>query len=515
MAPSIRVGNIAVTFLSDGLHVADPCFAFPASARSQWDEHPEVLDGTGRVRMPLGGFLVESADRLLMVDMGFGRRRHAHGDLEWSGGSMLDELSASGYRADDIDTVLYTHLHLDHVGWTVERGPGQPRLTCRNAEHVIHQAEWDFWSGSNAPAGGPSRLDLAILPDRLRAIDRATTVAPGIDIVPTTGHTPGHCSVVISQGASRAIIFGDVVHSQLQLGNPEWELFADVDPVAARRSRVRLLDQLADEGAVGAFAHFPGLTFARVVRAGEGRTAIAVRPSGPRPSRGPLSVPATGQPDATAPAARAALPAWLPLRTSSDLTGDAARVLGKLEASGRDVTLFRLLANAPVPFVSFVRFADALMSRGTLADDVREAAILAVAAQVGSAYEWAEHERIARAAGLTGEQIDSLRRGDRDAPHLSPDQHEAAWAAADALGGTPLPGDRMRALVGRFGTGGALEVLLVSSWWGGMVASLVAALGLDETSAAHPGHAQADHDRHEADTVPTSRSASSPHRGLA
>jgi glyoxylase-like metal-dependent hydrolase (beta-lactamase superfamily II) len=267
------VGDIRITFLVDGTHVCDPCESFPASTPSDWAGHLDQLDQHGRLLMPLGAFLVEAGERVMLVDLGFGNRHVTAGSLEWSGGSLLADLATTGKTPADVDTVVYTHLHLDHVGWTSDRTTAEPSLSFSNANHVMLQAEWDHWNREDV-AGGPAKIDLALLPTRLQLHDGDASIAPGVQVVPTPGHTPGHCSVVISSGAERAIIVGDVIHTKLHATHPEWSLFADVDPAGAERARVAMLEELEKPNTTGGFAHFPGMTFGRVLPASAPKTWV-------------------------------------------------------------------------------------------------------------------------------------------------------------------------------------------------------------------------------------------------
>ena len=170
--------------------------------------------------------------------------------------------------------MIYTHLHLDHVNASVRRDDDAWRLAFPNARFLVRSSEWSHWTGKNDPAGLYEETEAAIT-DRVDLYDSDQTVAPGVSIMSTPGHTPGHNSVVISSGTERAIILGDVVHCPVQLEEEEWGCVFDVDPALARSTRDKPLAELEGSNTVMAGGHFSDFTFGRVMRA-EGRRMWSV-----------------------------------------------------------------------------------------------------------------------------------------------------------------------------------------------------------------------------------------------
>ena len=107
-------------------------------------------------------------------------------------------------------------------------------LTFGRARHVLSRAEWDYWE-TRPDGGGPTGADVAALAARVELVDGETTLVPGITIMPTPGHTPGHCSFLVSSGTERAVVLGDAIHCPLQISHPEWAFAADANPKAAKR----------------------------------------------------------------------------------------------------------------------------------------------------------------------------------------------------------------------------------------------------------------------------------------
>jgi len=266
---TIMVGDIAVTYLPDGMSRLVPTAVFPASDPQAWARHEQWLDGAGRYLTTLGAFLIRTGDRRVLVDLGLGLVEFDEPDLATvTSGWFLDNLRQVGLGPEDIDTVVYTHLHSDHCGWTA----GADGLRFANAEHLVGDvAEWEFWWAHPDIAFAPSVEGvLEPLRGRVGFVGDGQAVAPGVTLRATPGHTPGHQSVVVSSGSQRAVILGDIVHCPVQLAEPEWSLLFDVDAAMARRTRDALLDELEGTDVAVGCGHFPEATFGRVVR-GQGR----------------------------------------------------------------------------------------------------------------------------------------------------------------------------------------------------------------------------------------------------
>jgi glyoxylase-like metal-dependent hydrolase (beta-lactamase superfamily II) len=269
---SIDVGDIRITFLPDGeAHIVATAM-FPASTDETWVAHRQWLDEDQRVVSTVGGFLIETGDRKLLVDLGFGDNHlEIPGFAVFTAGRFLDSLTQVGLRPEDIDTVLYTHLHVDHTGWTTRPQGDGHALTFDKAKHIIGPAEWPFWQQPDESGVGPNPESvLRPLENHTEFVGDGATIAPGVNLMATPGHTPGHQSVVISSGAARALILGDVLHCPAQLPEAEWSVLFDVDPVAARKTREAVLAEMESTSTVLACSHFPDAVFGRVL-SGEGK----------------------------------------------------------------------------------------------------------------------------------------------------------------------------------------------------------------------------------------------------
>ena len=191
---TIKVGNITVTPLLDGTgrECARDVLQRDGDA-SAWDEHPQETDADGDLHLTLGGFLVRTADRVVLVDAGVGTIDNGR----YRGGLLLEQLREQGLDAGDVTDVAFTHLHFDHVGWATQKG----EVVFENATHHVHSADWDFFVDDvNSDPGAVRKL--APLQARLDPFATGKTLAPGLDARPAVGHTPGSTVYVISARAN-------------------------------------------------------------------------------------------------------------------------------------------------------------------------------------------------------------------------------------------------------------------------------------------------------------------------
>lgn len=257
----MRVGALEVLPVFDGYgrEQAREVLTKPGAGGDPWACHADQLDSDGTLRFTLGGFLLRTAGRTVLIDAGAGMISTA----KYAGGSLLDSLRSLGTRPADITDVVFTHLHFDHVGWATRKG----EIVFPNATYRVHQADWDHFVDSPDSDPGAVRK-LSPLAGRLAPFSTDGTLAPGLDTRHTPGHTPGSTVFVASSEGERALLIGDVAHSIVELTEPEWEAVFDVDPAAAKAARAALAGELADSGDLIAPAHLPGLRFGRLITVG-------------------------------------------------------------------------------------------------------------------------------------------------------------------------------------------------------------------------------------------------------
>ena len=263
----LSVGATSITYLPDGFATLDPEIMFPGA---DWSAHPGHLQD-GRLVLSFGSFLIRTAGRNILVDLAVGK---ADADLpnvgHTQGGALLDCLADEGLSRDEIDTVVYTHLHRDHVGWTTDVSPfdstsREPTgLTFRHARHLLSEPEWRYWSQPSATGGPDPKLILEPLTDAIEFVGDGDAIAPGVGVLFLPGHTPGHIAVTVrdpeGEDPESVLIVGDVLHSAAQISDPDLTFATDVDRALARTSREQVLTRPATVIAAG---HFTGTVFGR------------------------------------------------------------------------------------------------------------------------------------------------------------------------------------------------------------------------------------------------------------
>jgi glyoxylase-like metal-dependent hydrolase (beta-lactamase superfamily II) len=260
---SVRVGDVRITWLPDGVGRFKPTAFVVPSTDEEWARHPDAMDSNGMMVCSLGGVLVETPSHTVLVDTGVGEHKVELPIGSSEGGQFLHSLSAAGTMPEKIDTLVFTHMQADHVGWAGAGHDGDARLRFSNAQHVMHRDEWKHWEGKDDHIGMPKALEDPMR-DNVRLIGGDDEIVPGLNLVHTPGHTPGHSTVVVTSGDQRVYILGDVIHSPTQVSE-NWMCFADTDPAQSRATRDALMKALAKPGTLTAGTHFPNSIFGRVL----------------------------------------------------------------------------------------------------------------------------------------------------------------------------------------------------------------------------------------------------------
>lgn len=235
---------------------------------ADWSVHQNLLGSDGMITIPVGCFLVRTQGQLVLIDAGWGPIENPP---FMRGGDLPGKLEANGVKPSDVDIVLCTHLHPDHMGWVVR--DGTPFFS--NATVRFGRGDWDHFVTAASPGDYP-RVSIEFLQQagRIATVEGDEEVAPGISTLHAPGHTPGHLCVVLSSGAERAFLLGDAVTCPIQLQEAEWQAMSDVDKDLAGRTREALWRELEGSGTLTVAAHFPDLKFGRILR-GEGKRYFA------------------------------------------------------------------------------------------------------------------------------------------------------------------------------------------------------------------------------------------------
>ena len=281
MTSSLRIGAIEVTVLADGTDAVPPAMildGMPAERSSA--VVAGHLDADGLLPVACTGLLIRSAGRTVLVDAGYGD----WAESEASGGRLGRSLAAAGVASMDVDEVIVSHGHVDHIGGLTHDDRGARVPVYRAATHWWADREWAHWTAEDTLADLPGELAdpaRASLPPLaaaglVRLFDREREIAPGVFVTPAPGHTPGHAVVAIVSDGQRAVAVGDAVFHPLNVTHPGWSCAFDVDPAAAVRSRLHLLDQVASDGSIVLGAHLA--VAGRVERAPDGYRFVPLSP---------------------------------------------------------------------------------------------------------------------------------------------------------------------------------------------------------------------------------------------
>ena len=272
-APGIHhkaVGDMIVTALNDGMF--EGSFAMLAGFESGTAErmHRERFRAIPP-KLAVNSFLIQTADRTILVDGGCG------GVFGPNLGKLAGNLAALGIKPGDVDTLLCTHLHPDHVGGLVDNAG---KAVFPAAELVVHADDHGFWGDDATLAGAATddmkgyvalaRSTIAAYADRTKLLTKGEAIS-GISIVPEPGHTPGHSGWLIASGGASLLIWGDIVHMPgIQFARPDAGMGFDIDGGQAVATRQRIMDMVTTDRLMVAGMHLDFPCFGHVAKAAEG-----------------------------------------------------------------------------------------------------------------------------------------------------------------------------------------------------------------------------------------------------
>jgi len=282
-----HVGDVSITKIVELEMTGGTRFILPEATRDAclplaWMS-PHFMDAEGRLKMSVHALVVATPTRRILVDTCLGNEKQGRSVPGWNNlqGPFLRDLAAAGFPLESIDTVVCTHLHVDHVGWNTMLVDGQWQPTFPNARYLMGGTEFEYWrdqrdfaeqvtvfSDSVRPVFDAGLVDLVATDHR---------VCDEVRLTPTLGHTPGHVGIRITSRGESALITGDFLHHPCQMAHPEWAAVVDYDKPQSTRTRHAVFSELAGTTTLLIGTHFAGATAGRVVRDGEGYR-LAVEP---------------------------------------------------------------------------------------------------------------------------------------------------------------------------------------------------------------------------------------------
>ena len=226
---------------------------------------PDFFDeSTGDLGSRIQTWVVRMPQRTILIDTGVGNGKIRHESALWHQrqGTWLEDLAAAGVTPQQVDTVVCTHLHVDHVGWNTRLEGGRWVPTFPKACYIIPGEEWQFWKWEAEQGREPSgcigdSVTPVVEAGCASLVDDKHEIAPGLRFEPTPGHTPGHVAVRLTTPAGQAVFSGDLMHRTVQVAEPQWNSQFCYDGARARKTREAFVEQHADSGVLLLPAHFP------------------------------------------------------------------------------------------------------------------------------------------------------------------------------------------------------------------------------------------------------------------
>jgi glyoxylase-like metal-dependent hydrolase (beta-lactamase superfamily II) len=234
------------------------------AAHHHWLKPHFFDERTGDLASRIQTYVVRTPRHTILIDTGVGNNKTRAGAPAWHQrrGSYLDDLAALGVTPEQVDFVLCTHLHVDHVGWNTRWQDGRWMPTFPKAKYVIAGAEWEFWKYENDSGKEESGcIADSVVPvveaGQALLVDSDFAVDPWLRFEPWIGHTPGHVCVRLTTSAGGAVFSGDLMHRTVQVAESQWSSRFCYDPAQARTTRRAFVERHADSGTLILAGHFP------------------------------------------------------------------------------------------------------------------------------------------------------------------------------------------------------------------------------------------------------------------
>ena len=260
------IGRVKITKIVELETTGHTRFILPLASNDEIQKLPWLIPrfatAEGRLKMSIHALVVETPTRRIVVDTGLGNDKQGRTIPAWNDrqGPFLDDLSAAGFPPESIDTVLCTHLHVDHVGWNTRLEVGRWVPTFPKARYVFGASEYAYWHDHST---APDKA--AIFADSVAPIVEAgqadlvasdARICEEITLIPTPGHSPGHMSLHIRSAGEEGCLTGDVAHHPCQMAHLDWSSTADSDPVQSTKTRRELFARFADRPVLVIGGHF-------------------------------------------------------------------------------------------------------------------------------------------------------------------------------------------------------------------------------------------------------------------
>ena len=261
-----NVGKVRITKIVELETTGSTRFILPLATNEEIRKLPWLIprfaSEEGRLKMSIHALVVETPSRRIVVDTGLGNDKQGRNVPTWNNRKtpFLETMTAAGFPPDSIDTVLCTHLHVDHVGWNTRLEGTRWVPTFEKARYVFGKTEYEYWRDHSVE---PDRA--AVFLDSVKPImdaGKADLVASDarlcdeITLIPTPGHSPGHISIHITSAGEEGLLTGDVAHHPCQMAHLDWSSTVDSDPAQSAATRRGLFSRFADKPVLVIGGHF-------------------------------------------------------------------------------------------------------------------------------------------------------------------------------------------------------------------------------------------------------------------
>jgi glyoxylase-like metal-dependent hydrolase (beta-lactamase superfamily II) len=247
-----------------------------------WMKEVDAIDDNDTLILCFQSYIVKTPHHTILIDSCIGNDKPRPNRAKWNmktDDTYLRALKTAGFSVGDIDFVMCTHLHVDHVGWNTRLENGRWVPTFPNARYLFTKSELDYWTQQHAKTPVPPFGD-SVLPvfdaKQAEIVGDDHQIGDHARILPTPGHTPGHVAFAFGRGKDTAVFSGDLMHSPLQTRYPELSMRFDVDQAQAAVTRRGFLERYCDTDTLCCTAHFPSPSSGKIRRKGNGFSCEAV-----------------------------------------------------------------------------------------------------------------------------------------------------------------------------------------------------------------------------------------------